>query len=105
MKKTTNISWVIKLWRSLGRTNNDEYRNEQEILSQNRQILAYLREGHSLTHRQAQQLCGCDALAARIYDIRHGNAWNCELADDEEIVTEMVKKNKKKFAKYYIVKK
>ena len=37
--------------------------------SQCEQILAYLRDGHSLTPKGAEKLCGCARLGARIYDL------------------------------------
>lgn len=37
--------------------------------SQTRRILAYMREGHSITPAEARKLFGCDRLGARIMDI------------------------------------
>jgi hypothetical protein len=39
--------------------------------SQNNRILAYLRQGHSLTPLAALRMFGCFRLAARIYDLRY----------------------------------
>jgi hypothetical protein len=39
--------------------------------SQNNRILAYLRQGHSLTPLVALRMFGCFRLAARIYDLRY----------------------------------
>ena len=44
------------------------------IFSQNNRILAYLRQGHSLTPLVALRMFGCFRLAARIWDLRqHGH--------------------------------
>jgi hypothetical protein len=40
--------------------------------SQNRDILAALQAGDSLTHRDAEARFGCTRLAARISDLRNG---------------------------------
>ena len=44
------------------------------IFSQNNRILAYLRQGHSLTPLVALRLFGCFRLAERVWDLRqHGH--------------------------------
>lgn len=43
--------------------------NQSVTLSQTRSILAYLREGHTITPLEARTLFGCDRLSGRIMDI------------------------------------
>lgn len=44
--------------------------NENECLSQKKQILAYLNTGKSLTQMEALNLFGCFRLASRICELR-----------------------------------
>lgn len=44
---------------------------KRTIVSQRKAILEYLLTGRSITPRQARELCGCERLGARIYEIRH----------------------------------
>lgn len=41
-----------------------------EIISQNRAILAHLLSGKAITALEALNICGCFRLSARIYDLR-----------------------------------
>ena len=43
--------------------------NAKNSISQTRAILAYMREGHAVTPRDARRLCKSDRLSARIKDI------------------------------------
>lgn len=43
--------------------------NAETSGSQTNRILAYMREGNSITSAEARKLFGCDRLAARIADI------------------------------------
>ncbi|SFI83823.1 helix-turn-helix domain-containing protein [Albimonas pacifica] len=43
---------------------------EQSITTQRAQIRAHLEAGNSITPRQAQDLFGCDRLAARIHELK-----------------------------------
>lgn len=63
-------------------------------MTQTRAILAYLRDGHSLTAIEALERFGCFRLAARISDAR------LLLEEGESIVTEMVSSNGKTYARY-----
>ena len=66
-------------------------------MNQTEFILAWLREGHGLTPIEALSRFGCFRLAARISDAK------LLLREDEEIVTELVRANGRKFARYSIV--
>jgi hypothetical protein len=48
--------------------NNNE--NVQSSVSQNKMILAYLKEGHSITPLEALKRFGCLRLGARIFDLK-----------------------------------
>ena len=63
-------------------------------MSQAEWILEAMRK-KPLTALDALQGCGCMRLAARINDLR---------ADGHNILTETVKQNGKKFAKYHLIK-
>ena len=63
-------------------------------MSQGEWILMTLRQ-RPLTALDALEGCGCMRLAARINDLR---------ADGHVIGTEMASKNRKKFAKYFLIK-
>lgn len=43
--------------------------NIETSASQSKRILAYMRDGHAITSREARELFGCERLAARIADI------------------------------------
>jgi hypothetical protein len=62
--------------------------------SQNSKILAYLLTGKRLTAIEALNMFGTFRLAARINDLKR-NGLN--------IQTEIIEKNKKRFAEYYLV--
>lgn len=64
-------------------------------MSQNDQILQYLREGNRLTPIDALQLFGCFRLSGRINDLRNMGY---------DIHTDMVTNGHKTFASYYIPK-
>lgn len=59
--------------------------------SQNKQILAYLQGGRSITPLEALNLFGCFRLGARIAELK---------SKGYDITTEMVKHNGKRFASY-----
>lgn len=61
--------------------------------SQNKQILAYLKRGKSLTAIQALDKFECFRLAARINDLKH---------EGHNIKSIMVSKDGKRFAKYLL---
>ena len=63
--------------------------------SQCQEILDSMQEGHSLTDSDARRMFGCSRLSARIHDLR---------ADGHSIITEKVKQNGKRFARYSLVK-
>ena len=70
---------------------NEDYINEEKTESQNKQILEFLKLGHTLTPIEALCLFGCFRLSARIYDLRDkGN----------DIVSEKVIRNGKRVAQY-----
>lgn len=48
--------------------NNNE--NQQSSISQNKEILKYLREGNKITPLEALNLFGCLRLGARIFDLK-----------------------------------
>ena len=50
---------------------NDEYINEASTASQCNRILAYLKEGNSLTQMEALPMFGCSRLASRINDLKN----------------------------------
>lgn len=62
--------------------------------SQSAHILAYLREGHSLTPLEALNRFGCFRLGARIWDLKR---------EGHDILTEMVEVNGKRVASYRLV--
>lgn len=57
-------------------------------------VLAYLRDGHSLTAIEALERFGCFRLAARISDVK------LLLEEGESIVTEMVSSSGRTYARY-----
>ena len=59
--------------------------------TQNKQILAHLKAGNSITAIEALNMFGCFRLGARIYDLKQ-SGYN--------IVSNMVKHNGKSFASY-----
>lgn len=59
--------------------------------SQNKQILEYLKNGNSITPIEALNLFGSFRLGARIKDLRDGG---------HNIITELVKDGRKRYAKY-----
>lgn len=59
--------------------------------SQSAHILAYLREGHSLTPLEALNRFDCFRLGARIWDLKR---------EGHDILTEMVEVNGKRVASY-----
>lgn len=61
--------------------------------SQNKQILEYLKNGNSITPIEALNLFGSFRLGARIKDLRDGG---------HNIITELVKDGRKRYAKYYL---
>lgn len=60
-------------------------------------ILKWLKRGWRITHKQAEQLCDCTRLAARIYDIKKLGF---------TVVTEMVcnRRTGSRFASYFLEK-
>ena len=64
-----------------------------EIQSQKAQIRAYLERGESITPLEALELFGCFRLGARIYDLRR---------DGMAIERDMVERNGKQFASYFL---
>lgn len=64
--------------------------------SQEKNILAHLQSGKSLTPLEALKEYGCFRLSGRIYDLKKAGY---------DIKMQMVKENKKYFAKYYFPKK
>lgn len=60
-------------------------------LSQEQKILAYLKQGHTLTPLQALHWYGCLRLAARVESLRK---------QGHLIMTDTVKRNGKRFAQY-----
>lgn len=65
----------------------------KKISSQAKRILQYLESGNRLSQMEALRF-GCFRLGARIWDLRQ-SGYN--------IQTELVTKNKKTFAEYYLV--
>lgn len=61
-------------------------------MSQITKIKKHLESGLSITHREAQDLFQCDRLAARINDLRGAGM---------KIITTMIERNGKKFARYH----
>jgi hypothetical protein len=64
-------------------------------MTQNERILAYLKEGHTLTGLDALEFFGCFRLASRISDIKRDNP-GIDIRDD------FVHKNGKSFKKYWL---
>ena len=64
-----------------------------QTVSQTLAIQRHLAKGHSITQREASRKFGIDRLAARIYDLRF----------DWPIEKEMVNRNGKRFARYWMV--
>lgn len=62
-------------------------------MTQNQKIKTHLLSGKSLTPIQALNKFGCFRLASRVNDLRN---------EGLKITTEIVKKNKKRFASYKI---
>ena len=62
--------------------------------SQNNRILAYLRQGHSLTPLLALRLFGSLRLAARVYDLRH---------DGIKVHQRMISINGKRVSVYWLL--
>jgi hypothetical protein len=75
--------------------------NQTEITfeSQCRMILKHLRNGFTITQREASRLYGCDRLGARIYDLRNGK-YGIPVTP---IKTTMIRSGRKRFAEYSIV--
>ena len=65
-------------------------------MSQAASILAHLKRGGGITHRQAGRLYGCDRLAARIHDLR---------SKGHDIRTQEVNRANKRYARYWLVRK
>jgi hypothetical protein len=64
-------------------------------MNQTKQILEYLKEGHTISPAEALIRCGCFRLAARINDLRN---------QGHEIKSEMRKDtNGKRYARYSLV--
>ncbi len=63
-------------------------------MSQNSEILAFLKTGQSITRIQAYNLLGCLRLAARINDLRNIG---------HEINTKIIELNGKRFAQYVLI--
>ena len=59
-------------------------------MSQNNQILQYLKEGNSITPIEALSKFGCFRLSARIHDLK----------ESHDIKTKTITKGKKTFASY-----
>lgn len=64
-----------------------------KIESQNKQIKAWLESGRSITPIEALVKFSCMRLGSRIFDLRESGM---------PIKTEMIEKNGKRFAKYYL---
>jgi len=64
-----------------------------EIQSQKTQIRAYLESGNAITPLEALEMFGCFRLGARIYDLRR---------DGMAIERDMVERNGKRFASYFL---
>lgn len=62
-------------------------------MTQTVRILKHLKSGKKLTPRQASDKFLCDRLAARICDLRR---------EGYDIATEIVKRNGKHFARYFM---
>ena len=62
------------------------------MISQKDKILKHLQSGKAITQWEAATQFGCWRLGARILELR----------SDHNIETEMVTKNKKRFANYYL---
>lgn len=62
-------------------------------MSQNDQILNYLKAGNSITPVEALEMFGCFRLGARISDLRH---------QGYDIISQLVERNGKRFAKYFL---
>ena len=99
LKPGSNIVQTLGQWffgedgaSSVGR--DSTHTKSGSTMSQAEWILMELRR-KPLTAIEALKGCGCMRLAARINDLR---------ADGHSIGTEMVNKNGKKFAQYYLIK-
>jgi len=64
--------------------------------SQCKKILNYLRQGKSISAREASQLFNCDRLSGRIYDLRRGKYGLPEIP----IKTVMIQNGRKRYARY-----
>lgn len=64
------------------------------IEAQTHAILAHLRSGGDLTPRDARNLCECDRLAARIFDLKQSG---------HAIESDWQKANGKRFKRYWLV--
>ena len=63
-------------------------------LTQNQQILSYLKSGKKLTPKDALKKLGCFRLSSRVFDLRrNGHA----------IITDYVTRNGKTFAEYSLL--
>lgn len=62
--------------------------------SQNKQILEYLQTGKGITPIEALEKFQCFRLSGRIYDLKDAG---------HDIVTKIVEKEGKRFAKYFLV--
>lgn len=67
--------------------------------SQNKAILAYLEQGNSLTHLEAERLFGCSRIAARVKDLKDGKLNRTRY----DIQTVMDSQNGKRFARYRLM--
>lgn len=74
----------------------NDNQNLQSSESQNKQIFAYLMDGHRITSLEALKLFGCMRLASRISDIRRDHPEVNIKVDRIETAT------KKKVAQYYV---
>lgn len=72
-----------------------EKTNEEIYTTQLANIRKHLNEGKSITALEALNLYGCFRLSAHIHTLRHEEGMN--------IATEWVVKNRKRFAKYSLV--
>ena len=62
-------------------------------MSQTKQILDYMRNGHSITALEALNMFGCFRLTSRISELR---------LEGHNIVSEFIAKDKKRYSKYYL---
>lgn len=65
----------------------------KDLISQNKVILDYLKEGHGLTALEALKLCGTLRLSGRIWELR---------SQGHNITTKMVVRNGKRIAQDHL---